>query len=513
MKIAIRADASVAIGSGHIRRCLALAYQARLLGADVRFVTRDLGFDTRAMVRAAGYRCELLPAPSELAAPDPAVPHAHWAGVAADVDAAQTAVTLAPWAPDWVVVDHYGFDARWHRTARAALGCRVAVIDDLADRALAADLVVDHNHAPDHGAKYAGRITDRTRLLGGPRFALLGPAFAEAPRYLPREGVASIGVFMGGIDGANASMRVIEAIGASSFTGPVEIVSTAQNPNLPELQAAVAARPGATLSLDLPDLAGFFARHDLQVGAGGGASWERCCIGAPTLLLVVADNQRAVVPDLADMGVIATTQPLGAMDVPAIAAAIDALIADPTQRAAMATQACALVDGLGARRVALALMADSVRVRPATRGDAEIAWRWRNDPATRAVSRDNTEIAWEAHLGWFERTLANPDRRLLIAQIGSVPIGVIRFDALDAGRAEVSLYLDPALHGVGLGRSMLLAGEAAGAQGKDIVAEVLDGNIGSARLFASAGYAAMDAGHWIKSAVTPMVKEDAHENR
>lgn len=513
MKIAIRADASVAIGSGHIRRCLALAHQLRLLGAEVRFVARDLGFDTRALVRTAGYRCELLPAPSELATPDPAVPHAHWAGVAADVDAAQTAVTLAPWQPDWLLVDHYGFDARWHRTARATLGCRIAVIDDLADRALAADLIVDHNYAPDHRIKYADRLVERARLLGGPRYALLGPAFADAPRYQLRDTVASIGVFMGGIDGANASMRVIEAIDASCFDGAVEIVSTAQNPNLPELSAAVAARPGATLSLDLPDLAGFFARHDLQIGAGGGASWERCCIGAPTLLLVVADNQRAVVPDLAVMGVIATTWPHGAMDVPAIAAAIDALIADPAQRSAMSDRTRALVDGLGARRVALALMADAVRVRPATTDDAELAWRWRNDPATRAVSRDGGEIAWEAHLGWFTRTLANPDRQLLIAQIGSVPVGVIRFDAIDAGRTEVSLYLDPAFHGLGLGRAMLLAGEAAAADGRDIVAEVLDGNMGSARLFASAGYAAMDAGHWIKSAREPAQKEDAHENR
>lgn len=77
-----------------------------------------------------------------------------------------------------MVLDHYAFDAVWHNAIRAELGSRIAVIDDLADRMLSADLIVDHNFAPDHRVKYEGRAARESILLGGPRYALLGPAFA-----------------------------------------------------------------------------------------------------------------------------------------------------------------------------------------------------------------------------------------------------------------------------------------------------------------------------------------------
>ena len=63
------------------------------------------------------------------------------------------------------------------------------------------------------------------------------------------------------------------------------------------------------IATDLPDLAGFFARHDLQIGAGGGATWERCCMGVPSVLVVAADNQNVVVPQLAARGIAAAGAP------------------------------------------------------------------------------------------------------------------------------------------------------------------------------------------------------------
>jgi len=189
-------------------------------------------------------------------------------------------------------------------------------------------------------------------LLGGPEYALLGPAFADAPRYQPRATVQSIGVFMGGVDLANLSARALEAIGLAGFEGAVEIVGTSAYPHLPALRTAVEARASTRLLVDLGDLAGFFARHDLQVGAGGGATWERCCIGVPMLLLVAAENQLAVVPDLAAGGIVATPEPLDSLDSRAIARAIAGLIDDSARRAGLAAKARALVDGRGAMRVA-----------------------------------------------------------------------------------------------------------------------------------------------------------------
>ena len=500
MKVAVRVDASRAIGTGHVRRCLALADQLRAIGAEVRFVSRDLGLDVPAPVAAAGFETVRLPAPSQPFTPDPNIPHSAWAQVDASTDAAEAGDALADSPPDWVIVDHYAFGAGWHRTVRERLGCRVAAIDDVPDRDFACDLLVDHNFAPDHRVKYAGRLPSGTTLLGGPRFALLGPAFAEAPRYAFKESVRSIGIFMGGVDAADVSSVVVAAIDECGFSGPVEIVSTAANPNLPALEARVAARTDCRLVTDLPDLAAFLARHDLQVGAAGGATWERCCLGVPTLLLVVADNQRPVAAALAEEDIVATTEPLDAVDPTSIAAALRRLIADPDRRRRLAERSRALVDGFGARRVAVALGASRLTVRPATPQDSAMMHAWRDHPATRSVSRNPQPIAREDHEAWLDRTLADPSRTLMIAQIGPAPVGVIRFDKLDERSVEVSLYLDPALHGLGLGRTMLLAGEDAIERGLDIRAEVIEGNIASARLFESAGYRRVDSTHFIKPA-------------
>lgn len=450
---------------------------------------------------AQGFDAIALPAP---AARDPIaasnIPHAAWAGVDTARDAAETIQVLADWAPGALVIDHYAFDAEWHRAVHDGLGCGIAAIDDLADRAMAAAVVVDQNYSRDHCAKFEGRLEPATILLGGPRFALLGPAFVAAPRHHPSEEVRSIGIFMGGVDERNLSVRALDAVVAAEFDGAVEIVTTSANPNLAALRAACEARPGTSISTDLPDLADFFARHDVQIGAGGGASWERCCIGAPTLLLVAADNQLAVVPELVRQHIVLSPEPLGTLDSANIAATLRRLISDFSLRRAFSERSRTLVDGLGARRVALRLVAGSLSVREATLADAEILHRWRNHPSTRSVSRDAREIGWEDHLVWLDRVLADPRRSLMVGMAGHLAVGVVRFDRLDGGSAEVSLYLDPALHGLGLGRAMLLAGEVVAAPGLDIHAEVLEGNIGSARLFKSAGYRRVDATHWIKLA-------------
>lgn len=501
MRIAIRVDASARIGLGHLLRCLALAQALRELGVQVGFVTRDLGLDSATRLQAAGFALHRLPAPS--ACPVPAEPrapaHAAWLGVPASQDADETVAALqssGPW--HWVVVDHYALDAVWHRSVAAATGASIAVIDDLADRPLAAALLVDHNLAEsDHRQKYRDRLAPAAAVLGGPRFALLGPAYAQAARCAPGVEVRRIGIFLGGTDPAGLSAVALRACREEAgFRGAIEVVSTRANPRHAELEALAVTWPDTTLSLDLPDLAAFFARHDLQIGAGGGATWERCCIGAPTLALVAAANQLAVVPQLERLGAVAALPASVAPTVETVGQALRALIDNGPWRAALAARARALVDGHGALRVALRLAARSLRVRPATSADSAYMYRWRNHPATRAVSRTAQAIDEADHKRWLARTLADAQRLLLIGEIGARAVGVIRFDRLDGNTAEVSLYLDPELHGLSLGTALLQAGERAATAwsaqaGRCAVAfnaTVLDGNAGSRRLFEAAGY-------------------------
>jgi UDP-2,4-diacetamido-2,4,6-trideoxy-beta-L-altropyranose hydrolase len=337
MKVAVRADAGRWLGLGHVKRCLAVAHALRGTGAHVRFFWRYVDVDVDAMVRGDGFEAVRIG--------DGSVDDA-----CADAEAFGAAAQAL--APEVVLVDHYRAGGEWHRRARALLRAKIAAIDDLADRPLDVDLLIDHNHSDDHGAKYAGRIVDGTPILGGPRYAMLGPAYAVAARHVPRGRVDSVGIFMGGADAANLStLAWIACRRYAGFDGTIELATTLNNPNLRSLEELARGDGGRTqISLNQPDLAAFFGRHDLHLGAGGGATWERCCLGAPTLAVIVADNQRPVLLPLARLGVLEVLEQKPTPE--ALGAAALRLITDASRRAALSRASRALVDGLGASRIA-----------------------------------------------------------------------------------------------------------------------------------------------------------------
>jgi UDP-2,4-diacetamido-2,4,6-trideoxy-beta-L-altropyranose hydrolase len=398
-----------------------------------------------------------------------------------------------------MVVDHYAFDARWHESVRRELCCRILVIDDMADRALSADILIDHNWADDHREKYKGRTVSQPTWLIGPRFALISSVYRTAPRYAFKPTVRSVGIFMGGTDPDNSSERVLECVRAEcGFSGPIEVVSTSSNPHLHSLELACAGSPATLLTIDEPDLAAFFARHDLQIGAGGGATWERCCIGAPTIGLLLSENQAASLPGLHRLGALCTTYlpnsqpPSQINEAQPLDKVFRRLLVDTVARHQLCETAVALVDGRGAQRVALRILGEALNLRLATEFDAPMLHGWRNHPAVREMSLDNSAIPYADHLSWMRGVLCAADRWLLIGQVGTLPVGCIRFDRIDRCTVLVSLYLDPDLQGLGLGRRLLLSGEnyVSRLLGPDmtVLAEVVAGNQSSRALFESCGY-------------------------
>lgn len=493
MRFGIRVDASAGSGLGHVKRCLALAHALRSRQADVLFITRDHGVDTAAVIRSEGFAAQVLPrGEAGIWSPTDAPRHAAWVGVPWALDATETAAALraANHPVDWAIVDHYGLDANWHARVATDLRCRVCIIDDLADRPIGGHLLVDHNLEADHRAKYAAQGVGAQKVLGGPRYALLGPSYSEPLPCEVTDPVTSIGIFMGGMDDRNVSVMALRACrDHARFKGSIEIATTRANPNLPELISLCERDPGLRIAVDQPELSSFFARHGLQVGAGGGASWERCRIGAPTIAVVCADNQTGIVRELVARRIVRSpAEPSAA----GLGQEISSLLNDLDARRQLSANARSLIDGRGAERVALALMSDALGLREATTPDAPLAHAWRSHEATRRYAWDAAPIALTHHLAWWERALTSARRRLLIAEIGGRPVGVFRLD-LEGSTAVISLYLDPSLHGLGLGAAMLRVGQrwvrehAPGVV--RLEGEVQAANHSSAAAFAAAGFA------------------------
>jgi UDP-2,4-diacetamido-2,4,6-trideoxy-beta-L-altropyranose hydrolase len=481
MKVAIRADASTRIGSGHITRCLTLANALRAGGASVRFISRDLPDHLARLVRADGH---------EIAPLD--------AGGADELHDAEQSLAAAG-QPDWMIVDHYGLGTAWESRVRQA--CRVLSVDDVA-RAHDCDVLLDQNYHRNAEARYAGLVPFASTLLTGPRFALLRAEFAAARQHLaPRDGdVRRLLVFLGGMDADNITGAVIAAL--SEIGRPdiaVDIVIGAGHPKRDELTTLCASRASVTLHVQTSDMAGLLSRADLAVGAGGSATWERCALGVPTLALCVADNQRELLHE-AGRGGIVYAPDIAPTDSAALAVHLRALIGNAGLRHLLSRNGMKLIDGQGARRVAAVIQSASISMRRATEADSRNLHAWRNSPAVRAVSNDSDEIAFSDHERWLKGVLASDTRLLLIGEHDGVPIGVVRFDVIDTA-ALVSIYLVPEQIGQGRGQALLSSAEAwfrANHPGiRTLNAQVRAGNIASQRLFERSGYR-LESTHYCK---------------
>lgn len=475
IRIAIRADASPRIGTGHVMRCAALADEIRRRGGHVRFVSHGLPEHLMELLVQRGHEVASLGGTDS-----------------ASDDARLTMAALADRSWDWVVVDHYALDHSWETALRGA-GKRIMVIDDLADRAHDCDLLVDQNYYSDMETRYAGKLPKHCRTALGPRYALLRQEFAGLRAAKPAHtGAASrILVFFGGVDAANYTARAVSALDA--FHDPdlrVDVIIGLAHPARGEVEQAC-GELGFHCHVQPANVAELMSQADLAIGAGGATVWERCCLGLPALTFVVAENQRRQVRDAAVNGLLyAPSEPI---DTESILRQVTALRANPFLLQAISRAGVECVDGRGVQRVAALLGTYAVTVRAATSADSTMILSWRNDPAVRAVSRSKGLIAAAQHEEWLARTLADDRRILLVGERGGEGVGVARFD-LDGSDAEVSIYLAPDAVGSGAGSELLLAAEAWLARERAgvtlLIAEVLGDNERSHRLFQSVGYSA-----------------------
>jgi len=331
-----RADASPEIGGGHIVRCLALADALAERGWRCGFAVGARSLETVPALGRAGHAVQILDMEE---AGEPLALADHW-----------------PEAADWLIVDHYGRDAALESACRP-WARNILVIDDLADRDHDCDILLDQTLGR-QAADYVDRVAKDCRLLLGPDYALLRPAFSaqRAAALARREkggGIRRILVSMGASDPHSVTPVVLEGIARSGSEAEIDVVLGAAAPALAEVQGLTRRMPQtARLHIDAQNMAELMAEADLAIGAGGTTCWERCCLGLPSLLLVLAENQEAITAALVRAGAArrvgnGTTAP----DAESVAAATRAFADDEIGQRQSALMARQLVDGRGVERV------------------------------------------------------------------------------------------------------------------------------------------------------------------
>lgn len=349
--IAFRVDATQQIGTGHFMRCLTLADRLKQCGAQIRFVSRDVPAHLCDMLAAKDMDLVTLQSRSSPAVDD-GLAHSHWLGTSQALDAQATIQALSggPW--EWLVVDHYALDMRWESALRATAR-RIMVVDDIADRQHDCDVLLDQNLYADMQTRYADKVSTQCRLLLGPRYALLRNEFRQLHEQTkPRNGaVKSVLVFLGGVDADNYTECAIEALSEIRNPGlSVDVVIGAQHPCREKVEYAC-VQHGFTYHVQTERMAELMQAADLAIGAAGSASWERCCLGLPTLLVVLADNQVNIAKALDLVGACSYVGTLKTASVSILRSAIISLLSAPNRLRLLSEKSYLLVDGLGVDRV------------------------------------------------------------------------------------------------------------------------------------------------------------------
>ena len=310
MEIAIRTDASHAIGSGHLMRCLALASEMRKVGWKVVFVTSRRENKWIELINGKGCDYEVIDTPIDLK-----LKQAEYFGETAQEnttvdsnawrkDALETRKVLKNKKYDWIVVDHYNLDAKWESMLRDCTK-RILVIDDLADRKHDCNILSDsvYGRSADN---YRNLVSKECKLLLGTKYALLRPEFAEwrdsaLKRRRGYRGVERVLISLGGVDKSNLTGRVLKQLNDFKWYSKVEfdVIVGVGSRNQNSIATQIMKMPyKVDLNFGVSDMASRIVDADLGIGALGVSTWERFCLGLPSINIVSELNQMKTIRSL-----------------------------------------------------------------------------------------------------------------------------------------------------------------------------------------------------------------------
>ena len=291
--VAFRVDSSFEIGTGHWVRCSNLAREIASRGFKIVFVGTGLKVEDNGWIYHSlerNVRCSNS---------------RDWLGCNWDDDLCEFTNLVESLHPFLVVVDHYGIDHRWEKECKGRLGAKILVIDDLADRQHACDFIVDQTCIISGENRYEHLIPDGCVTLFGSDYCILNPVFKMvretvcttiAPEIMT---VRTLFICFGGSDPLEATYSTLKALmeiqqRLADLKRVIVVLGSATSHSMREkiardiqLNADLAVFTGVVQW----DMAKFLAQSDAAIGAAGVSIYERCCVGVPSAVVTVAENQ------------------------------------------------------------------------------------------------------------------------------------------------------------------------------------------------------------------------------
>jgi UDP-2,4-diacetamido-2,4,6-trideoxy-beta-L-altropyranose hydrolase len=510
VNIVIRADASVYIGSGHVMRCLVLAKALVKQGYEVSFYTRPQAGDLINLIQKSGFEVNELSVPEYWKKPSHNADYEAWLQVPWQDDADSLIQQVNN--VDLLIVDHYGLNESWEKYVKSRLSCKIFAIDDIV-RKHDADLILDQTLL--RNPQEYKEINPDSAVLAGCDFALIKPNFISYRNKLlnvvklPSD--VNLLVSMGGIDKPNATLLTLETLSKIGFEKPFVTVLLGPNaPNYPSVKNFSLKNPSWIKHIDfVEDMAELISTHHFGIGAPGGTSWERACLGVPSIVIPLADNQQTICAQLIQIGAAIK------VEIDDISSSLlSAYRSMVVNWSSMRSANFSLCDGLGLLRVTQCVnslcsnAANSITLRRSTKSDIKLIFDWQVLPETRKYSLTPNVPTWKNHKKWMNKKLQAQCDYLYIVQTltNNNNIGVLRLDRLKKGKYLVSIFIDPQYFGQGIGKKILAYVDMLHPN-ITIQATVLEANVASQKLFTSAHYQQLAVDIFIR----PPIHREANE--
>ncbi len=300
MRVVFRVDSSLEIGAGHVMRCLSLADIIRNQGSDVFFICRNHSGNLIEYIERKKYKVfTIINKEKKNLKLDSNLIHAKFLGESQTNDAKECFQILSNIQPDWLILDHYGIDRFWQEILSSTYD-KLMVIDDLADREHISDLLLDQTL----GRKkedYSNLVPKYCDLLLGPQFALLRNEFMDWRDYSLKRRLnpefKKLLISMGGIDTNNVTEKVLIGLEKCQLPRNLKIIVIlgGKSPHLEGVKLKIRDFPyNVELKVNVQNMAEIMANCDVAIGAAGSTTWERCCLGIPSIQIVIAENQKLI---------------------------------------------------------------------------------------------------------------------------------------------------------------------------------------------------------------------------
>lgn len=389
---------------------------------------------------------------------------------------------------DVVISDHYAIGKSWQSIVRQALSCQIVAIDDLL-REHDSELILDQTLG-----RQEDEYSPRKKVLAGTQYALLAADFGLF-RELALDRVKSasrpkILVSMGGVDAPNASLKVLQAL-EHELDADITVLLSPRAPNYAKVQSWCSTRSNVNHIDFTREMAKLMLEHDIAIGAPGTTSWERACLGLPSVIIPLADNQREISEKLVEFGAAVLVD---IVDISLnLASACRQVLNHWSQYHQVNLQLC---DGRGTVRVAQEITLLSKGVPPvdyelvlANSDDIEQVYQWQRHPETRRFALNPEVPSWDIHVAWMSKKLNSAQDYFYMVKDRhhGDSVGVLRLDRMKIGHYLVSVFVSPDHYGRGVAYNALSMVDRIHPD-VTLHATVLTLNMASQKLFEKANY-------------------------